>query len=219
MRTTAKLLVVVASTSALGVAHAEPEDAAQAATQVAALLGPPRIARTAAPLTALELGGAAAMPRASRRLATAGDAPPAHELAAAVTLADAGADAPRPAPDAPAPRKEPYLEAREVAALVAPHAPDIERCYLDGVGSKRGSYLALTLVVARDGSLLSLRTAIPGMPGKTLRKIAACAQEALAPVQFPSRRNDTTVIVPYYFQKTWAPGAGPQPSCWNAKGC
>jgi hypothetical protein len=117
-------------------------------------------------------------------------------------------------------RAEPFLTAGEITVHVAPHAPEIERCYLDRLGdSRHGGHLDLTLVVARDGSVLSLRAAASGLPAKTAKKVEACIRDIVETVQFPARRNDTTAVVPYVFQKTDAPNAGPQLSCWNPRGC
>jgi hypothetical protein len=117
-------------------------------------------------------------------------------------------------------RPQPFLTAGEITAQVAPHAPDIERCYLDRLGDARhGGHLDLTLVIARDGSVLSLKAAASGLPVKTAHKVEACIREIVEPVQFPMRRNDTTAVVPYVFEKTDAPNAGPQLSCWSPKGC
>jgi hypothetical protein len=112
------------------------------------------------------------------------------------------------------------LTAREITAQVAPHAPEIERCYLDRLGNaRRGGKLDLTVVIARDGSVQSLRAASLGLPATAAHKVEACIHEIVETVQFPARRGDTTAVVPYVFQKTDAPGAGPLPSCWNPKGC
>jgi hypothetical protein len=117
-------------------------------------------------------------------------------------------------------RLDPFLTAREITTHVAPHASEIERCYLDRRSdARRGGHLDLTLVIARDGSVLSLKAAASGLPAKTARKVEACIREIVETVQFPVRRNDTTAVVPYVFQKTDAPGTGPVLSCWNPKGC
>ena len=36
---------------------------------------------------------------------------------------------------------------------------------------------------------------------------------------FPARRSPTTAVIPYFYQHTAAPNAGPQLSCWDPKGC
>jgi hypothetical protein len=117
-------------------------------------------------------------------------------------------------------RKDAFLEASEVAAEVRPYAPDIERCYLDRLGDiHRAGRLDLTFVIGRDGHVVSLDAAAPGLPSRTVHQVAACIREAVDPIHFPARRADTTAIVPYLFQHTNAPGGGPQLSCWNPKGC
>jgi len=119
-----------------------------------------------------------------------------------------------------APRSEAFLEAREVAAEVRPYAAEIERCYLDRLDDvRRAGRLDLTFVIGRDGRIVSLHTAAPGLPSRTVERMAACIREAVEVVHFPARRNDTTAIVPYLFQHTNTPGGGPQLSCWDPKGC
>lgn len=117
-------------------------------------------------------------------------------------------------------RKDAFLEAGEVAAEVRPYAPAIERCYVDRLGDvRRAGRLDLTFVIGRDGYVVSLAAAAPGLPARTARKVESCIREAVEAVHFPARRNDTTAIVPYYFQHTQTPGGGPQLSCWNPRGC
>ena len=137
------------------------------------------------------------------------------ETSAIATPGDVPAMPPRL--DAP---KERFLSAGDVSALVAPHEPAIERCYLDAVGAARpGSRVELTFVIARAGDVLSLRAAASGLRAHTLRKLEGCVRSEVESVKFPERRNDTTAVVPYLFQRTDAPNAGPQLSCWNPKGC
>jgi hypothetical protein len=119
-----------------------------------------------------------------------------------------------------APRAAAFLEAREVAAEVRPYAPEIERCYLDRLDDVRlAGRLDLTFVIGRDGHIVSLHTTAPGLPSRTVERMASCIREAVDAVHFPARRNDTTAVVPYFFQHTNAPGGGPQLSCWDPKGC
>jgi hypothetical protein len=122
--------------------------------------------------------------------------------------------------DPSAPHEEPFLAAREITAQVAPHRPEIQRCYLDHrTDVRRAGHLDVTLVIARSGEVRALRIAAPGLPARATRAVQACIHELVAALRFPERRNDTTAIVPYYFQKTSAPGAGPLLGCWNPKGC
>jgi hypothetical protein len=116
--------------------------------------------------------------------------------------------------------KEPALTASDVFALVAPHGPEIERCYMDAVGeSRRGGRLDLRFVIARDGEVLALHAAASTLPARMLRNVETCIRSEVQAVRFPERRNDTTAVVPYVFQRTEAPNSGPQLSCWNPKGC
>jgi hypothetical protein len=117
-------------------------------------------------------------------------------------------------------RKAPFLSAGEVAAEVRPYAPEIERCYLERLDDRRqAGHLHLTFVIGRDGTVVSIAAAAPGLPARAAHRVESCIREAVDALHFPARRNDTTAIMPYYFQYTDAPGAGPQPSCWNPKGC
>ncbi len=117
-------------------------------------------------------------------------------------------------------RREPWLSNTDVQSLVAPHSLDIEHCYLDQVSAARqGGKLDLTLTIGSDGSLVSLKAATAGLSRSTTHKIESCARQVVASVEFPARRNDTTVVVPFLFHKTHAAGAGPIESCWSASGC
>lgn len=120
----------------------------------------------------------------------------------------------------PAERQAPFLAAGEIAAEVRPFAPEIERCYLERLGdTHRAGHLDLTLVIGRDGAVVSVSAAAPGLPGRAAHQVESCIRGTVETLHFPERRNDTTAVVPYYFQRTRAPGAGPQLSCWNPRGC
>jgi len=119
-----------------------------------------------------------------------------------------------------APRTPAFLDARQVAAEVRPYAPEIERCYLDHLGDvRRAGRLDLTFVIGRDGHVVSLAAAAADLPSRTAHRVESCIRDAIDALHFPARRNDTTAVVPYYFQHTDAPGGGPQLSCWNPNGC
>jgi hypothetical protein len=103
---------------------------------------------------------------------------------------------------------------------VTQHVPDIQRCYRAEIGeAQHANRLELTLVIAYNGRVRSVQASVPGLPAKPARKMESCIRTALEPARFPERRNDTMAVLPYYFQKTDAPDAGPQLSCWNPKGC
>jgi hypothetical protein len=155
---------------------------------------------------------------AARIASLVGAARPALSVAAPLIELDVARA--RPAESREPARKLAFLEAHDVAAQVGPQRADIERCYLAEVGAlAHASRLDLTVVIARDGRVLALKTAAPGLRGAAERKVTRCVRDQLDAVQFPARRNDTTAVVPYVFQKTEAPDAGPQLSCWNPKGC
>lgn len=121
--------------------------------------------------------------------------------------------APTPgAPSAPDAGKD-FLVSREITAVVAPHLSEIKRCYLEAAvpSEPRGSArLELRFVIGREGWVRSVSATVPGLPAKPTHKLAACMREILADVRFPARRNETLAVVPYFFQKTVAPNAGPQ---------
>jgi hypothetical protein len=113
-----------------------------------------------------------------------------------------------------------YLTTGDVTEVVASRSSEIERCYINALGaSRRGGRLDLMFIIARDGHVVSLDSAASGLPTVAAHRLHKCLRTTVEALQFPARRNDTTAIVPYYFQRTDAPNAGPQLSCWNPKGC
>jgi hypothetical protein len=118
-------------------------------------------------------------------------------------------------------RIEPFLSASDITAAVAPHAAEIEHCYVArlAAGGHLSGRVDLTLAITRDGNLHAIHTSAPGATRAAASKLDACIRTAVEGLQFPARRNDTTAVVPYLFQKTDAPDAGPQLSCWSPKGC
>lgn len=118
------------------------------------------------------------------------------------------------------PRREAFLSTADVSAQVSPHALAIEHCYLDqAAAARQGGSLDLTLTIGSDGSLVGLKAAAPGLSRGTTHKIEACVRQVVSAVEFPARRNDTTVVVPFLFHKAHAPNSGPIESCWSAAGC
>ncbi|MBL0217505.1 MAG: hypothetical protein IPQ07_26980 [Myxococcales bacterium] len=112
------------------------------------------------------------------------------------------------------------LSAADVSGQLAPYAEQIEHCYLDRTPDVRGAgQLQLVLTVTRHGSLEALEIKTPGLAAKLAKQIDGCIRETIETVAFPARRTFTTATVPYFFQRTLAPNAGPQLSCWDPKGC
>ena len=172
-------------------AHADRNKPLVATRQLAALADPAK-----QPAPAVSPGGLSATTHLVRSAQPAGDA----------TAAPA--------------RPERYLTTSDVSEVVAQRAAEIEQCYVDALGAaRRGGRLDLMFIIARDGHVVSLDSAAPGVPVVAAHQLHKCLRTAAGALQFPVRRNDTTAVVPYYFQRTEAPNAGPQLSCWNPRGC
>jgi hypothetical protein len=96
----------------------------------------------------------------------------------------------------------------------------IGQCYLGAVGERAGAgKLEVVLSIHRKGLVDHIDVRAPGLPAKLVAKIDGCVRAALTGITFPARRIGTTAVVPYFWQKTAAADAGPQESCWDAKGC
>jgi hypothetical protein len=194
-------IAALSSLLALGVlsttAHADRAKPLVASHQLAALVDPSQA--PAPTLTKGEIGLTATT----------------HLVRPAAAHSDGAATAP-----APAQRLARYLTTGDVTDVVASRSSEIERCYITALGASRhGGRLDLMFIIARDGHVVSLDSAASGLPTVAAHRLHKCLRTAVESLQFPARRNDTTAIVPYYFQRTDAPNAGPQLSCWNPKGC
>ena len=95
----------------------------------------------------------------------------------------------------------------------------IGQCFVSAVGDGVGGKLEVTLAIHRKGIVDSVRVHAPRVAAKTVAKVDACVRAALDGFTFPARQVGTTAVLPYVWQKTLATGAGPQESCWDAKGC
>ena len=112
------------------------------------------------------------------------------------------------------------LGAADVDAEMKPLAQAIQRCYVDAAASVTGAgKLDVTLEINRSGKLHAVTVATPGLSARLARKIDGCVRAVVEPVQFPARKAFTTAVVPFFFQRTAAPGAGPAYSCWSPRGC
>lgn len=120
----------------------------------------------------------------------------------------------------PTPTPSPSLSLADITARVKPVSAEINRCYLGAAANARGGgHLVVQLAIHRRGKLEAVSVSTPGLPAKVAREIEACVRGVVAPLEFPARRASTTAVVPYYFQRTAAAGAGPQLSCWSRRGC
>ncbi|HWO20432.1 MAG TPA: hypothetical protein VNO30_16800 [Kofleriaceae bacterium] len=112
------------------------------------------------------------------------------------------------------------LSQTEIDAQVKPVSAEISKCYVDAVaGTQGGGKLLVQLEIHRRGRLDSVSVSTPGLPAKTARRIEACVRGLVEPIEFPARRTSTTAVLPFFFQRTATPNAGPQQSCWNPRGC
>lgn len=131
-------------------------------------------------------------------------------IVATTSIASADATPPKPI----------SLSASDVSSQLAPFAETIEHCYTDRASEIRGAgQLQLVVTVTRKGAVESLEVKTPGVPAKLAKQIDGCIRPLVTPVAFPARRTYTTATVPFFFQHTAAANAGPQESCWDAKGC
>jgi hypothetical protein len=118
-----------------------------------------------------------------------------------------------------APATDRWLSQAEIDAKVKPVSAEIGKCYLDAAGPARGGHLNVQLAIHRRGKLDAVTVQAPGLPAKVVRKVESCVRGLVESLEFPARRSSTTAVLPYHFQRTEAPGAGPQLSCWSPRGC
>lgn len=139
---------------------------------------------------------------------------------ASAGLASAGvARAERRSPER-APAAAVALSQGEIEAQIRPLSAEISRCYVDAAAAVRGGgQLRVELAIHRRGKLDAVAVATPGLPAKVALRIESCVRGVVAPLEFPARRTSTTAVIPFFFQRTDAPNAGPQLSCWNPRGC
>jgi hypothetical protein len=113
-----------------------------------------------------------------------------------------------------------HLSKAEIDARVNPLSGDLKRCYMAAASHVKGAgHLDVKLTVKRDGSLLAVDVATPGLPAQLARTIDGCVRSTVAHVTFPAKKATNTIVVPFFFQHTAAPNSGPQYSCWDPRGC
>jgi hypothetical protein len=109
------------------------------------------------------------------------------------------------------------LSQADIDARVQPVASEIGKCYLGATSN--GGKLMVQLEIDRRGTLDAVSVSTPSLPAKVSRQVEACVRGVVSSLEFPARRTSTTAVLPYVFQKTDAPNAGPIQSCWNVRGC
>lgn len=113
------------------------------------------------------------------------------------------------------------LTAEQIQRYASGYFPEIKACYLEHGRKSRSATgeLSLRLIVHRNGYVHEFALDAPGVRGRHLRKLEGCVRMQVLGWHFPVRRDFTTAILPYYFLYLDVPGAGPQYSCWNPRGC
>jgi hypothetical protein len=122
---------------------------------------------------------------------------------------------------APTHDHEPALTKEEVQRYTAVYFPEIRSCYVvHGHGAKHATgELSVRIVVRPSGNIHEVTIAAPGVVGARLRGLTRCIHSQVDTWRFPVRRYFTTATLPYYFMHHDIAGTGPQPSCWNPRGC
>lgn len=113
------------------------------------------------------------------------------------------------------------LSAALIERYAADYYPVIKDCYFDyGRAAKTATgELKIEVVIHRDGHVKDVAVEAPGVRGPSLRKLTACIRTEVDDWHFPVRRDFTTAVLPFLFLSVSTPGAGPQYSCWNPRGC
>lgn len=108
---------------------------------------------------------------------------------------------------------QPTLNASDLKKYFAPYIVGVKDCY---VASSRGrtatNLLRLEIVIRPDGTVSRFAFKAPGVIGTSLRVLDGCLRSLSETWHFPVRRGFTTAVLPFQFQRTYAPGAGPTAS-------
>lgn len=108
----------------------------------------------------------------------------------------------------------------QIEHYVGTYLPAVRACYADNVHDPRApGRLLLEAKVLAGGTVIGLTVQAPGVTGTDLAMLTHCISKQVEEWHFPMRRDDTMISIPYYFQKTATPTAGPFYGCWNPKGC
>ncbi len=132
------------------------------------------------------------------------------------------AETPRALPELAKPKVAPSksLDASDVAAQMRFYDTDINTCYSGVAADVRGTgQLEIKLSIHRTGQVDSIDISTVGVPARAAKKLTTCVRSVVEGTAFPARKAPTTAVVPYKWQRTLAPNAGPQLSCWDPRGC
>ena len=109
---------------------------------------------------------------------------------------------------APSDTEAPTLSAAEVQKYFAPYVAGVRACYVASALGADGT-LRLELIIQPDGGVFRLAFTAGGVGGAARSKLDACLRKRAASWHFPVRSRYTTAVLPFLFQETRAPGAGP----------
>jgi hypothetical protein len=115
-------------------------------------------------------------------------------------------------------RNQRVLTQKEIEATIEPSVPAIMACYQAHASKQKDASgeMQLEMLIRPEGIVHRLWVRARGVKGPELNE---CVKKLADLWQFPKKPGFTNAIVPFYFQKTKAKGAGPLESCWNPKGC
>jgi hypothetical protein len=105
---------------------------------------------------------------------------------------------------------QPTISAKDLKKYFEPYIPSVRDCYVaNAQGHGVDGNLRLELIIHRDGTVFRFGFEAPGVTGGALRKLDSCLRALSETWHLPVRRGFTTAVLPFYFQRTLAPGAGP----------
>ncbi len=108
---------------------------------------------------------------------------------------------------------QPSLDAKDLKKYFAPYVAGVKDCYAASSRDRTATgVLRLELVIRPDGTVNRFSFRAPGIIGGQLRLLDSCLRPKSETWHFPVRRGFTTAIIPFQFQLTSAPGAGPKAS-------
>ena len=112
------------------------------------------------------------------------------------------------------------LTAKEITTYFEPYVAGVRGCYLASATEKEATgALRLELVIHRNGMVEQFAFAAPGVSARPRVRLDDCLRALAKTWHFPERRGFTSAVIPFLFQRTNVPGAGPIESCWDPRGC
>ncbi|HVV81449.1 MAG TPA: AgmX/PglI C-terminal domain-containing protein [Kofleriaceae bacterium] len=114
---------------------------------------------------------------------------------------------------------QPTLAAAVIEQALTPYLAGVRACYLTNVRTPRAAHMRLEIVIEPHGQVSRVGVVAPEVTRAERARVVACVRREIARWHFPLRGGATWAVIPFYFQRTQWPGAGPMPSCWSPRGC